>query len=297
MGSGDAAGRQITSEPVVDYISGQLARLHDAEHAVMARERDGVHDMRVAIRRLRTALVVYGSMFEKNLDESLAGELRWLGRTLAPSRDLEVIGERLIAAINDDPQLGGGELPGYLARPLTQAQEAAHDQLIEALDSPRRKALQVALSELRPERPGTARGVEPTHPDVRRLADSTWPKFRARAADAAAASPASNARDTALHKLRKAAKRVRYALELVTRVDDQRRPEDRRRLDALQDLQRVLGDHHDTVATRAWLRGHPPSTAESRESTVHAQLLEHERLAAQRCEHAYEPVLQQILAD
>jgi CHAD domain-containing protein len=294
MGSGDPAGGQTTADPVLDYISDQVARLHAAEGQVRASEPDGVHDMRVAVRRLRTALVVYGSMFEKNLAESLAGELRWLGRTLAPSRDLEVIGERLVAAISDDPRLAGGEVPGHLVRPLAQAQETARDQLIDALDSMRREALRLGLNGLRPEQPGSARGVEPTNPDVRRLADLTWPEFRARAADAAAASPGSNARDTALHKLRKAAKRVRYALELVTRVDDQRRPEDRRRLDALQDLQRVLGEHHDTVATREWLRTHPPGAAESREY-VHTRLLEHERLAAQRCEQDYEPILLRVL--
>ncbi|MEP6526342.1 MAG: CHAD domain-containing protein [Nocardioidaceae bacterium] len=297
MGSGDPAGRQAIADPVLDYISGQVARLHDAEGEVRASEPDGVHNMRVAVRRLRTALVVYGSMFGENLTELLAGELRWLGQTLAPSRDLEVIGDRLVAAMRDDPRLGAGDVPGHLARPLAQAQEAARDQLIEALDSSRSQALQHALSGLRPEPPGAARGVESHDPDLRQLADSTWSDLRTRATDAASASPASHERDTALHELRKAAKRVRYALELVTRVDDERRPEDRRTLDALRDLQRVLGEHHDTVATREWLGTHPPSVAESRESAAHTRLLEHERLAAQRCEQEYESILRQVLPD
>jgi CHAD domain-containing protein len=296
MGSGDPADRQATPDPVLDYVSGQVARLHEAESEVRANEPDGVHDMRVTVRRLRTAMVVYGSMFEENLAESLAGELRWLGQTLAPSRDLEVIGDRLVAAMKDS-RLGGGEVPGHLVRSLAHAQEAARDQLIEALDSTRREALQQVLGGLAAEPPGAVRSAESDDPDVRRLADSTWSDLRTRAADAASAAPASHARDTALHKLRKAAKRVRYALELVTRVDDQRRPEDKRTLDALQDLQRVLGEHHDTVATREWLRTHPPSVAESRESAAHTRLLEHERLAAQRCEQEYEPILRQILAD
>jgi CHAD domain-containing protein len=296
MGSGDPAGGQATADPVLDYVSGQVARLHEAEREVRASEPDGVHDMRVAVRRLRTAMVVYGSMFEENLTESLAAELRWLGQTLAPSRDLEVIGDRLFAAM-EDSRLGGGEVPGHLVRPLAHAQEAARDQLIEALDSTRSAALQQALGGLAAEPPGAVRGVESDDPDVRRLADSTWSDLRTRAADAASASPASHARDTALHKLRKAAKRVRYALELVSRIDDQRRPADERTLDALQDLQRVLGEHHDTVATREWLRTHPPSDADSRESEAHTRLLEHERLAAQRCEQEYEPILRQALPD
>ncbi len=297
MGSGDPAGGQTTADPVLDYISGQVARLHDAEGEVRASEPDGVHNMRVAVRRLRTVLVVYGSMFDQNLAESLTRELRWIGQTLAQSRDLEVIDDRLVAAMNDDPRLIGGDVPGHLVRPLVQAQEAARGQLIEALDSARSEALQHALSGLRAEPPGAARGVESDDPDVRRLAEATWSALRTRAAAAASASPVSPARDTALHELRKAAKRVRYALELVTRVDDQRRPEDGRTLDALQDLQRVLGEHHDTVATRAWIRTHPPSAAESRESAAHARLLEHERRAAQRCEQEYEPILLQVLPD
>ena len=76
---------------------------------------------------------------------------------------------------------------------------------------------------------------------------------------------------------------------------DQPRGADQRAVDALRELQQVLGEHHDTVATREWLRTHPPGASEGVESAAHARLLEHERRAAQRCEEEYEPILARIL--
>lgn len=295
MSTGDPSDRQTAADLVLDYIAGQAARLHDAGGDVRAGEPDGVHKMRVATRRLRGALVVYGGLFEGSRVDSLASELRWLGKTLAPARDLEVIGDRLVAAVEADPALTGRELPGYLARPLAQARESARDQVMAGLDSPRSEALQHALDGLRPQPPGAGPAEESADRGLRQLADATWLDLRARAADAASASTAPQGRDTALHELRKAAKRVRYALELVMSSDDQRRGADQRAVDALRELQQVLGEHHDTVATREWLRTHPPGASEGVESAAHTRLLEHERRAAQRCEEECGPILARIL--
>jgi CHAD domain-containing protein len=292
MGVGDPADRQHATDLVLDYIVNQVARLHEAERDVWSDEPDAVHKMRVAIRRLRSAFAVYGRLFDPEAVESLAAELRWLGQTLAPVRDLEVIGDRLVAGATAVSHNSHSELAGYLAGPLEQAQRTARDQLMEALDSSRSKALRRALDRLASEAPLGGAGGDVADRRVRRLADTTWSDLRARAADAAPGSTAPGGRDGALHELRKSAKRVRYALELTTMDDRPRRPKDQRRLEALRQLQQVLGEHHDTVATREWLIAHPASPSET---DAHARLIKHERRAARRCERDYESILRRII--
>jgi CHAD domain-containing protein len=77
----------------------------------------------------------------------------------------------------------------------------------------------------------------------------TWVRVRDAAAAAAAASPEH--RDEALHEVRKAAKRARYASEAVTSAFGSDARSFGRRM---KDVQGVLGDQHDSVVTRAELR-------------------------------------------
>jgi CHAD domain-containing protein len=91
---------------------------------------------------------------------------------------------------------------------------------------------------------------------ARRRAKSELPKaitksllrteHRAPADDAA-----NSARDTALHEMRKAAKRARYVIEAAEPVLGNKARKLRKRVKKVQSL---LGDHHDTVVARPVLR-------------------------------------------
>lgn len=99
-----------------------------------------VHKMRVAMRRLRTALRVFGGAFEGAPLGKWRDELRWLGRLLGEVRDLDV--HRLAlpswrSQFSDAPADGWEELDHRLAGRRAVARAA----LIEALDSPRRRGL------------------------------------------------------------------------------------------------------------------------------------------------------------
>jgi CHAD domain-containing protein len=50
-----------------------------------------LHDMRVAVRRMRTAARIFGRFLDANELGPFARELRALGRTLGPARDLDVV--------------------------------------------------------------------------------------------------------------------------------------------------------------------------------------------------------------
>ena len=67
-----------------------LAQLGANEAAVMAGDPEGVHQMRVAARRLRALLSSFRELLSIRFAEELQAELRWLMQALGPARDLDV---------------------------------------------------------------------------------------------------------------------------------------------------------------------------------------------------------------
>jgi inorganic triphosphatase YgiF len=60
------------------------------EPAVRMQDAEGVHQMRVGLRRLRAAIAVFSDLLDDDESARIAGELKWLGRELGPARDLDV---------------------------------------------------------------------------------------------------------------------------------------------------------------------------------------------------------------
>lgn len=68
-----------------------LEHLRANEACVLARAHDeGVHQMRVALRRLRSGLALFASMLPADQLAYLSGELKWLIGSLGRARDLDV---------------------------------------------------------------------------------------------------------------------------------------------------------------------------------------------------------------
>ena len=70
---------------------------------------DAVHQMRVAARRMRSALQAFGRVLDRDRTRALTGELAWLAGELAPARDTEVMlarFEELLAALPERAGLG-----------------------------------------------------------------------------------------------------------------------------------------------------------------------------------------------
>ena len=64
---------------------------------------DAVHQMRVAIRRMRSALQAYGGIVDRAATRKLTDELRWLAGVLGEARDLEVLHVRFTHAWTSCP--------------------------------------------------------------------------------------------------------------------------------------------------------------------------------------------------
>jgi triphosphatase len=104
------------------------------EPAVLAGLPEGVHQMRVGVRRLRAALWVFSDMLRGKQTESIKGDLKWLADKLGPVRDLDVfIATRVKHLEAADPPIAGlGDLEAELEYKRAVAAEAAKAAIASA---------------------------------------------------------------------------------------------------------------------------------------------------------------------
>jgi triphosphatase len=70
--------------------TGCLHHLAANEPAVRAQDSEGVHQMRVGLRRLRAAMAVFSDLLDDDETARIKSELKWLTGELGPARDLDV---------------------------------------------------------------------------------------------------------------------------------------------------------------------------------------------------------------
>jgi len=243
----EVAEAALLEELLAAVAEGCLAQVVENEPAAsLGLDPEGVHQMRVGARRLRSALGFFAPVLPERARAALGEELRWLAGELGPARDLDVFALELL-----DPLLA--ERPGdaALARLREAAEDArgaAHARVRDALAGPRwpRLALETggwiarrawreqALGEASaqlflPARLYAAPLLERRHRRARRLGRRL-------------AGASSEER----HRLRIRLKKLRYAAEFTACLYPGRRAERyARRLARLQD---ALG-HLNDVAT------------------------------------------------
>ncbi|RSD11646.1 CHAD domain-containing protein [Amycolatopsis eburnea] len=224
---------------VLEYVRTQIAALAAADLAVRRGMPDSVHRLRVAARRLRGAFTAYApALGGRKLLKEFGGALRWLGGELAPARDTEVQWARSRTWAHERTDAYFAQLTEDANARVRRALDSyRYLQLLNALD-----VLEVVLSE---------QPRDEWAPAARRPAAKVLPRLaRAVAEDvdgrvAALATAPDRAR--AVHDIRKATKRLRYALEAGAAVI----PVDPKALRAFQDL---LGEFQDAVVARGHLR-------------------------------------------
>jgi CHAD domain-containing protein len=208
-----------------------------------------LHDLRVAVRRTRSAIKLLGAVLPADLAEHFKAEFKWLGDVTTPARDLDVhllgfdaLTEQLVAASPDDLE----PLRAFLVR--RRAREFR--RLAAALRGPRFRAItddwRKALLEVR-----DVDGPRRRRPTAAALAlSATRRSFRRIAAQGDAIT--SDSPPEALHDLRKRAKELRYLLEFFAPLHDQ--VAYRKVLSDLKQLQDCLGEFQDSEVQRAEIR-------------------------------------------
>jgi triphosphatase len=154
-GCGDAAPPAVHAEPVIldpdmtveatlqKIGRSCLAQLLRNEPAVLSAEPEGVHQMRVAVRRLRSAISSLKKILPQEDVQWVSEELRWLGGMLGPARNLDVFAAELLPAA----RTGLPDEPGWdaLAATLDRLRAAAYDQIREAILTRRYTATMLRL--------------------------------------------------------------------------------------------------------------------------------------------------------
>ncbi|MEW1695049.1 CYTH and CHAD domain-containing protein [Streptomyces sp. NPDC091278] len=237
---------------VLSYLRAGTDALVTYDPAVRRDLPDAVHQLRVACRRLRSALRTHRRLFDRNVTDPLAAELRWLAGELAAARDEEVLDARLRAHTAALPRtLVHGPVRARLRRRSRTRSAEARRRALAALDSPRHLALLDGLAALLADPPLRGAARRDAGKALARAVRADHARLAARIDHALALAP-GHERDLALHEARKAAKRLRYAAEAARPALGKPAGRLAERVKAVQSL---LGEHQDAVVARAALRG------------------------------------------
>ena len=210
---------------------------------------EGVHQARVATRRLRSDLKTLRPVLDRAWSEPLREELRWIGGLLGRVRDADVLAG-LLTEHADTLRPGHHARATSLIRQIEDQRAADRTTLLEAMNSTRYSTLLDRLVEgaraprLRTDKDSSTSKVDEV---AARLMRKPWKRLRAQVRRLADDPP-----DQDLHEVRKLAKQARYALEAVAPATGKPARRTAKRLAALQD---TLGDHQDAVVGAQWIEG------------------------------------------
>ncbi|HEY3612470.1 MAG TPA: CYTH and CHAD domain-containing protein [Gaiellales bacterium] len=249
-------------EHLAEYLQAQLDALVMGDPPTRRGDVEGVHGMRVATRRMRSALKEGRKLLDAAWVAETRDELSWLGGVLGDVRDFDVFSgyvHEQVAGLGPESEAGGAELE----RLIQERSHPARARLAEALDAQRYIALLDRLETFYSGLPESSSGIS-----LERLVHkAAWRGLRA------LHGVTARSRDEELHAVRLAAKRARYAAELGRRAIGR----DAKRLaKRAADLQGLLGDHQDTVVAEERLLEIGPHGSPAA-AFVAGRLLERER--------------------
>ncbi|MVA74845.1 CHAD domain-containing protein [Auraticoccus sp. F435] len=203
-----------------------------------------VHKFRVAIRRLRSTLRVFGPLFDPDAAQQLETELVWLAGLLGQVRDRDVLSQRLAGQLAELPaEVVLGPVAAHVETTLSLERAEHLSRLTEAMAGERYAALMGLVRRWLTDPPLTAEADRPAK-DARRHLRRAGKKLDRRL-------QAAGGDVEALHRARKAAKRYRYAAELLAQAGGKKAA---RIAESTSELQTLLGEHQDSVVSAAFLR-------------------------------------------
>ncbi len=250
--------RGSAEDAIVEAVRNGIAHMTSNEACVLARSHEeGVHQIRVAVRRLRSRISLYNGLLPGPQTRQVTDELKWLIGALGPARDWDVfVTETMAPALElmpDEPDLA------FLRRHAAARQERGYRIAQAALRSRRYARLKSRLeswSEKRPWRQASA--VSGNAATVNALADIALDAparlFAGRVLEARHSKVVRRGERIdemdaeERHRLRIQIKKLRYAVEFLESLfsDNAVKPY----LAALRHLQDSLGAMNDLVVAR-----------------------------------------------
>jgi len=210
---------------------------------------EGVHQMRVGLRRLRAAMSLFGDLLDDD-QTTIKAELKWLAGELTPAREFEVFTERVIAPRKQRHGRFGHDVSSF-CKEVARKRRAASARASDAVASARFRAL---VFEVAVWLEG-GRWANPVDDLVRSRGEVSIEVFAAeqlrrrfrkvRKRGKQLAQLDANKR----HKLRIQVKKLRYASEFFSGLFQDKKALRRQKkfMPALKRLQDGLGDLNDIV--------------------------------------------------
>jgi CHAD domain-containing protein len=269
------------ADPVHRAVTKQVDELLVWDRAVRADADDAVHQMRVITRKIRSLLQTSPDSFGLADEASILDELRELANMLGEARDAEVLAERYRRALDGLPaQLVRGSVRERLIDGAQHRYETGLRRSLDALRSPRYFRLLDALDALVAEPSPAPADRQPASVTI----DAGYQKVQKAAK--AARRAAEQDRDNAIHRIRKRAKRLRYTAAAIGAAEVS---------DRAKAIQSLLGDHQDSVVSRAHLTQQADAAHAAGEDTfTYGLLYQQESDLALSYRQQLEPALRQL---
>jgi CHAD domain-containing protein len=227
-----------------DLISNELLRELEQLQIFESMARDGhdpegVHGMRVAMRRLRVLLMVFPSVF--TIPKKLRAELRWIANALGCVRDFDVILEHWPKLVSTQSQ--ESQTTSAIQMALERLRLAKRHEMLKALESNRYHQLLEKLRDFNVNHISD-------HAANYRQKEAVRALRRLKKKMNSAEQTTKSANLEPWHELRKVSKRLRYSIELLEPMVGKRA---RKLIRVLQNAQVQLGTLNDLIVTRATL--------------------------------------------
>ncbi len=206
---------------------------------------EAIHQSRVALRRLRAALVLLKGAIPADKRHHLRREAGWLAAEFGPARDFDVLTQGALKAASPSEALAGPF--GALRRAVERARRSARSAALTAATSQRAQRLLLDITETA----STLADEGGSAPLVELAAERLERRHQA---VLAAADGVERAGIEARHRLRLALKKMRYAADFFAPIFS--RKSAKAELKALARLQDSLGTFNDaamapSIAARA----------------------------------------------
>jgi inorganic triphosphatase YgiF len=247
-----AAGFQQIARSVLWHIAAN-------EPAVQAADPEGVHQMRVGVRRLRAAMAIFSELLDCRQTEQVKRELKWLAGKLGPVRDLDVFLRDRIAGFEG----ADSAIPGLaeLKRELVYHRDIAAESAKAAIGSARYRQLILGILEWIEDGDWRKRSHAHRGRTIQGFATRLFERRTGKARKKARRAGELDAHKR--HKLRIAIKKLRYSLYFFETVFGRNAKALSRYKKYLKDLQDGLGalndiTVHQKLATRLATGGSGP---------------------------------------
>jgi inorganic triphosphatase YgiF len=128
--------RRMTSAQAFQVVGASCLRHLMANEAIVrsAPEADAVHQMRVALRRLRAAITLFKTVVEDEKRDEVKAELKWMANLLGEARDLDVYVTKVLepAQVQREDDESYRQLIAAYQERRTQAYQTLQDTIVSA---------------------------------------------------------------------------------------------------------------------------------------------------------------------